>query len=227
LSRERRILLLGNEYDGLRQRLFRFLGEKGLDIQIREGYDLVRECEEFDIVVVNSSFFSGIERINTLLRLITCCRQALIIEDGGEKIAFSNEPWSEKVHYFKKPYSMDSLVSEIANIYENTDLSTLPAGLRFEELIRFCQNQSRDLILEISNQNNQGRIYFENGRAVHAKTEDQFGNKAFYQMQFWHLSSYQITELNTYVIHSLNDHVAAASSLFSSCNQKEQKSSDD
>ena len=112
-------------------------------------------------------------------------------------------------NYIVKPFTLERLLEIIEKSLQGDDEQFVgPVELGCEDLIQLYSLGCRSIVLEIRKGKEIGHIYFDNGRVVHAKTNQNEGEVAFYEIQSWKSGIFKTKPYEETVVPSIHSDVS-------------------
>jgi CheY-like chemotaxis protein len=191
LSKKASILVVDDEKEML-EVIGRTLSSRGYEADLAADAKLALEKlteRKFDLLVtdVNMPGLDGIELIRYVLKINPY--QKIIIITGFPSQDLQAEAFKLGVLRFMiKPFTVSrftELVADTLASEQETGELVGPVELGCEDLIQLYALGQKSLVLEIRKTRETGRLYFVNGEVVHAETERNQGEAAFFEIQDW------------------------------------------
>ncbi len=155
-------------------------GEEAIKLYEKGKYSLI-------ITDINMPGLDGIELIRRIHEIDS--EQRVIVLTGFPSHESQDEAFRlGSVNYLAKPFLAKRFIEVIEASLRNDDNSnelTGPIKVTCEDLLQMYAMEGKSTVLEISKGKNTGRIYFDKGAILHAETNANQGEEAFYEMQFW------------------------------------------
>jgi DNA-binding response OmpR family regulator/predicted regulator of Ras-like GTPase activity (Roadblock/LC7/MglB family) len=149
---------------------------------------------------------------------IELIRQAIKVDPYMQVIIATGFPSNESqleafklgvFNYIVKPFTLERLLEIIEkSLQEDGEQFVGPVELGCEDLIQLYSLGCRSVVLEIRKGKELGHIYFDNGRVVHAKTNQNEGEVAFYEIQSWKGGIFKTKPYEERVVTSINSDVS-------------------
>jgi DNA-binding response OmpR family regulator/predicted regulator of Ras-like GTPase activity (Roadblock/LC7/MglB family) len=149
---------------------------------------------------------------------IELIRQAIKVDPYMQVIIATGFPSNESqleafrlgvFNYIVKPFTLERLLEVIEkSLQEDGEQFVGPVELGCEDLIQLYSLGCRSIVLEIRKGKEIGHIYFDNGRVVHAKTNQNEGEVAFYEIQSWKGGIFKAKPYEERVVTSINSDVS-------------------
>lgn len=146
------------------------------------------KSSDYDLLVTDLSMpgMDGIELIRQVRRL-NPAQRIIVVTDfpshESQEEAFKLGAFS----YIIKPFAPDRFLELVAKAISGNGEERLVGSveLRCEDLIQIYTMEGKTITLEIYTGKEVGRIYFKKGKIVHAETDNNKGEDAFYEIQSW------------------------------------------
>lgn len=209
-----RILLVDDEQQ-FATAISAFLHSKNHDVvtagTAEEALELIFN-NEFDLLItdINMPDMDGIE----LIRKVRTkkANQKIVIITGFPSHESQEEAFKMGViNYLVKPFALDRFLEVVTKALRGNGRNGKglhgPVELTCEDLIQMHALSGRSLLLEIINEDDTGRIYFKNGKVIHAETAAHKGDEAFYEILSWETGIFKTESLETEVEATINQSV--------------------
>jgi len=191
---ERRILVVDDETLAV-EMMEKLLSSDGYEVEAAFSgkFALAKlHLRDFDLVIVdiNMPGMDGIELIRRIRELKP--NQRIVVATGFPSQRTAQQAFKlGTLDYIAKPFPDKRLLEVVEHALRKSEESLVGAvQLTCEELIQLYALGQRTVVLEVRRDKDVGRIWFENGRVIHAETGDRRGEGAFYEIQSWRGGSF-------------------------------------
>jgi DNA-binding response OmpR family regulator/predicted regulator of Ras-like GTPase activity (Roadblock/LC7/MglB family) len=160
------------------------------------------------ITDLNMPEIDGIELIRQAIEMDPYMH--VIIATGFPSHESQAEAFSLGVlNYIVKPFTVMRLLEIIEkSLREDGERFVGPVELCCEDLIQLYSLGCRSIVLEVRKGKEMGIIYFDKGKVVHAKTNQNEGEAAFYEIQSWKFGIFKTKPYEKRVVPSINSDVS-------------------
>lgn len=176
-----------------------------------EALSLIKK-NSYDLVVsdLNMPEMDGIELIREILN--DKPNQCIVVITGFPSRESQEEAFRMGVvNYLVKPFSLERFLEIVEKAIQGDAQGEPgirgPVELTCEDLIQMHAFERRSIILEILNHKDNGKIYFKDGKVVHAETKKLEGKEAFYEIQSWKTGIFKTEPLKTNVENTIGENV--------------------
>jgi|GEM_PF-298134 len=206
-----RILFVDDEV-GFTEAMSKVLASHSFDVKTANSGSSAVDIfskEEFDLVItdLNMPNMDGIELIRRIRDIKP--EQQILIVTGFPSHESQEEAFKMGVeNYIVKPFSTKRFLELVSKSLKEAKNGVRGAvEITTTDLIQMYALNNKSLILEIRDGKRIGRIYFSNGKVIHAETSKFKGVKAFFNIQTWNKGTFSEKPLDDNIKPTINQSV--------------------
>lgn len=211
MTQEVRILLVDDD-ENFRLTLREALSLEKYEVDTADG--AIQAMEKLNagkytllITDLNMPDIDGIELIRQAIKVDPYMH--VIIATGFPSHGSQVEAFSLGVfNYIVKPFPLERLLEIIKkSLREDGERFIGPVELCCEDLIQLYSLGCRSVVLEVRKGMEMGLIFFDKGKVIHAKTNKNEGEAAFYEIQSWKFGIFKTKPYENMVVPSIDSDV--------------------